>query len=85
MCTPMLTQLQASVFTAVTCEPRCKRQLTPDPELRDKQAKRARVDKAAPRKHERFWLADGNAVIELDGASIVDREAFKTDCNHPFR
>ncbi|KAG2753082.1 hypothetical protein P692DRAFT_20829537 [Suillus brevipes Sb2] len=27
----------------------------------------ARVDKAALHKHERFWLADGNAVIELDG------------------
>lgn len=57
----------ASVFTAVTCEPRCKRQLTPDPEPRDKQAKRARVDKAALHRHERFWLADGNVVIELDG------------------
>jgi hypothetical protein len=45
----------------------CNRQLTPDPEPRDKQAKRARIDKAAFHKHERFWLADGNAVIELDG------------------
>lgn len=27
----------------------------------------ARADKVALRKHERFWLADGNVVIELDG------------------
>ncbi|KAG1778229.1 hypothetical protein EV702DRAFT_1094819 [Suillus placidus] len=64
----------ASVFTTVLCDPtntpRYKRQLTPDSEPRDKQAKRPRLDKVALRKHERFWLADGNAVIELDGISF---------------
>ncbi|KAG2134489.1 hypothetical protein DEU56DRAFT_809348 [Suillus clintonianus] len=49
---------------------RHKRQLTPDSEPSDKQAKRSRTDTTGFRKHERFWLADGNAVIELDGISF---------------
>ncbi|KAG2339289.1 hypothetical protein BDR05DRAFT_1062258 [Suillus weaverae] len=70
----------ASVFTTVLCDPtnttRYKRQFTPDSEPRDKQAKRPRADKVALRKHERFWLADGNTVIELDG--ICFRPYFPT-------
>lgn len=63
-----LTQLPASVSTAeTTCEPRCKRQLTPDPESRNKEGKRPPADKVVGRKHERLWLADGNVVIEFDG------------------
>ncbi|KAG2140950.1 uncharacterized protein EDB93DRAFT_1330058 [Suillus bovinus] len=60
----------ASCVTAVICDltntTRYKRQLATDFEPRDKQAKRPRANKAALRKHERFWLADGNAIIELD-------------------
>ncbi|KAG2041364.1 hypothetical protein BDR03DRAFT_946342 [Suillus americanus] len=59
------------VFTDVICDSmkttKYKRQLTPDSDHTDIQVKRPRVDKPALRKHERFWLADGNAVIELDG------------------
>ncbi|KAG1723476.1 uncharacterized protein EDB91DRAFT_1172678 [Suillus paluster] len=48
-----------------------KRQLSPGPESTKQTAKRARAaDKPALRKHERFWLVDGNAVIELDGISF---------------
>ncbi|KAG1723536.1 uncharacterized protein EDB91DRAFT_1087778 [Suillus paluster] len=50
---------------------RPKHQLTPEPEPTKKRAKHARVDSdnlaEQLQKHERFWLADGNAVIELDG------------------
>ncbi|KAG1719279.1 hypothetical protein EDB19DRAFT_2045264 [Suillus lakei] len=46
---------------------RHKRQITPDSEPTDKPAKSPRTDGPALRKHERFWLPDGNTVIELDG------------------
>jgi len=56
---------------AASCDPvksiRCKRQLSSESEPRKQTAKRARTGTRSARKHERFWLADGNAIIELDG------------------
>ncbi|KAG1802517.1 uncharacterized protein BJ212DRAFT_998384 [Suillus subaureus] len=61
----------AALVPAASCDPvksiGCKRQLTPEPEPRNQTAKRARAGNRAARKHERFWLADGNTIIELDG------------------
>ncbi|KAG1813042.1 hypothetical protein EV424DRAFT_72334 [Suillus variegatus] len=72
----------ASTFTAVICDPtqttRYKRHLTTDSESRDEQAKRPRADKAPLRKHERFWLADGNAIIELDGINFRVHQSWFT-------
>ncbi|KAG0694831.1 hypothetical protein DFH29DRAFT_1083656 [Suillus ampliporus] len=47
-----------------------KRRLSPGPEPTKQTAKRPRADHPALRKHERFWLVDGNAVIDLDGISF---------------
>ncbi|KAG1904918.1 uncharacterized protein F5891DRAFT_1010034 [Suillus fuscotomentosus] len=48
---------------------RRKRQSSPKPEPAKKKAKPTRAENLVEevRKHERFWLADGNVVIELDG------------------
>ncbi|KAG2114500.1 hypothetical protein BD769DRAFT_1489502 [Suillus cothurnatus] len=62
---------EAALVPAASCDPvksiRCKRQLSSESEPRKQTAKRARTGTRAARKHERFWLADGNAIIELDG------------------
>ncbi|KAG2339286.1 hypothetical protein BDR05DRAFT_1003548 [Suillus weaverae] len=53
-------------------ETRCarrKRQSSSEPKPAKKRAKPARAENLVEqlRKHERFWLADGNVVVELDG------------------
>ncbi|KAG1723466.1 uncharacterized protein EDB91DRAFT_1255617 [Suillus paluster] len=43
-----------------------KRQLTPELEPTKQAAKRARTETHVPRNHERFWLPDGNCILEFD-------------------
>ncbi|KAG1853422.1 hypothetical protein DFJ58DRAFT_789450 [Suillus subalutaceus] len=68
---PCLRRSEAALVPAASCDPvksiGCKRQLASESEPRKQTAKRARTGNRAARKHERFWLADGNAIIELDG------------------
>ncbi|KAG2134488.1 hypothetical protein DEU56DRAFT_809346 [Suillus clintonianus] len=57
---------------------RCKRRRTSESEPTDKQAKHSRTDKLALRKHERFWFADGNAIVELDGIRFRVHQSWLT-------
>ncbi|KAG1723542.1 uncharacterized protein EDB91DRAFT_1087784 [Suillus paluster] len=43
-----------------------KRQLIPELEPTTQVAKRARTETHVPRNHERFWLPDGNCILEFD-------------------